>query len=247
MQPIYFLNPILPGSIKYIAHDSPVCLTISTGQERERERERERESFLEIGAGSGVFAKLVKDSNRFSRCIVVEPSPCLAESCRENGLDVIEKPIEEIDDETVFSDVSLVGCFELLEHLINPVAFVKKMYSLLPRGGILCLTTPNGLGFDILELKEKSTTLGLTHINLFNPKSLALMLENIGFTILDIATPGILDVDLVYRYYAKDSVSSQESWLKHFLLTGTDEMKQAFQGFLASSNQSSHMWAVCRK
>ena len=206
-------------------------------------------NFIEIGAGSGMFSELVKESKKFSRCLVVEPSPYLAESCRQKGLDVIEKSIENVSlsENEYFSDVVLAGCFELLEHLLNPAIFVKKIYSVLPPGGLFCLSTPNGRGFDILELKEKSTTLGLTHVNLFNPESLTLLLEQTGFKVLEISTPGRLDVDLVYREFKADGIEKNNSWLRHFLLTATDGMKEELQQVLINTKQSSHMWAICQK
>lgn len=205
-------------------------------------------NFIEIGAGSGMFSELVKESQIFSRCIAIEPSPHLAESCRKKGLDVIEKSIEDISHENnIFADITLAGCFELLEHLLDPVTFVKKIYSVIPPGGLFCLTTPNGRGFDILELKEKSTTLGLTHVNLFNPESLTLLLEQAGFNVLEVSTPGQLDVDLVNREFKSDGISKNDSWLRHFLLTSTDADKKKLQQFLVETNQSSHMCAICQK
>ena len=206
-------------------------------------------SFIEIGAGSGMFAELVKESRVFTRCVAIEPSPHLAESCRRKGLEVIERGIENISlrENEAFTDIAIVGCFELLEHLLDPMTFVKKIYSILPPGGLFCLSTPNGRGFDILELKEKSTTLGLTHVNLFNPGSLSLLLEWAGFEVLEISTPGRLDVDLVYREFKIDETTLNDSWLRHFLLTSTDAMKEKLQHFLQSTMQSSHMWAICQK
>lgn len=203
--------------------------------------------FLEIGAGSGIFTKVVKDSGVFSRCMAVEPNPACARSCRDNGIAVIEKPIELVEDAEAFAQVSLVGCFEVLEHLVDPAAFLARVHALLPDGGMFCLTTPNGLGFDILELQEKSTTLGIAHVHLFNPESLSGLLGNVGFTVLEIATPGTLDVDLVERGYRENGVPATHSWLSHILLNGNDAAKNALQNFLVSNRQSSHMWAICVK
>lgn len=203
--------------------------------------------FIEVGAGSGDYAAYVNNSKCFKKCIVIEPCPELAQKCRENNLTVIEKPVEDVTLEDEFENIGIVGCFEVIEHLLNPDKFLRRVYDILPVGAQLCLTTPNGLGFDILELHNKSSTLGLTHIHLFNPYSLAKLLKSIGFKIIDLITPGILDVDLVEREYKKSEISSHHSWLANFILNADTQQKDNLQKFLLDNKQSSHMWVIAEK
>lgn len=204
--------------------------------------------FLEIGAGSGVFSELVKKRNIFSKIICIEPNPELARSCREKNIDVvIEDAVENIYDSKLFINVSLACCFEVLEHLYNPFEFIKKVYSLLPDEGIFCLTTPNGMGIDILELGSESTTLGLTHINIFNPNSILSLLTESGFKIMNISTPGKLDVDLLTEGYIKNDMNIYDGWLQNIALGENNDLKLLLQDFIIKNNQSSHMWAICQK
>lgn len=106
---------------------------------------------------------------------------------------------------------------------------------------MLTLTTPNGFGFDVLELQGLSTTLGFTHINLLNSKSLEMLLSQTGFEVVEICTPGLLDVDFVYRAYSDKNCLSRHGWLKNFLLSADDNTKCKMQEFLIDTNQSSHM------
>ena len=59
------------------------------------------------------------------------------------------------------------------------------------------LTCPNGKGFDIETLGVISDTVDHEHLNYFNQKSLAELLENTGLEVLESFTPGVLDADLV--------------------------------------------------
>lgn len=209
----------------------------------------QRGDYVEIGAGSGAFAALVQETGFFGRVIAIEPNADCAADCRQKGLDVLEQSVEQVD-LALLQKAQLIACFETLEHLTEPANFIQTLFDKMPAGALLVLTTPNGLGFDIQELGAHSTTLGWTHVHLFNPISLAALLRKSGFSVLDVLTPGILDVDLVARAYEKQKQSQElppRGWLENLLL-GTDEKaKDDFQQFLCAHGMSSHMWAVARK
>lgn len=88
--------------------------------------------------------------------------------------------------------------FELMEHLFDPVSFLKKTYTLLKHGGYLYITIINGKGFDILLLWEKSKSIAPPHhLNLFNPQPLKHLMESIGFEVIEVLTSSKLDWDIV--------------------------------------------------
>ena len=53
-------------------------------------------SLLEVGAGFGTFCSELKSRDVFKKVVAVEPTPDLAETCRTKGIDVIEKPVEDV-------------------------------------------------------------------------------------------------------------------------------------------------------
>lgn len=204
-------------------------------------------AILEIGAGFGTFCGEVKRRNVFTRVVAVEPTPDLAKTCRERGLEVIEKPVEQIQlDAAELFDV--VASFEVIEHLFAPADFVGHMTRLLRPGGIMMLACPNGQGFDIETLGTASNTVDHEHLNYFNPKSLAGLLAQRGLEILESFTPGKLDADLVRnKILAGEFDVSKQPFLKRILVDEWEHLGGAFQEFLIQQGLSSNMWVVARK
>ena len=93
--------------------------------------------------------------------------------------------------------ISVIASFEVIEHLYHPIEFIQWCRESLGENGHLLLTCPNISGFDTSILGVLSDSVDHEHLNLFTPKSLSLLLENNGFSIEELTTPGELDVDIV--------------------------------------------------
>ena len=205
-----------------------------------------RGTLLEVGAGFGTFCEEIKRLQRFARVIGVEPTPDLAEGCRKRGLEVIEKPIEQVDPASLTVDV--VASFEVIEHLFAPHDFVQNCYRVLNPGGLLVLSCPNVKGFDVALLREKSSTVDCEHLNLFHPASLSHLLKRSGFDVLETSTPGQLDAELVRKEVLAGRFSLEgRPFLQRILIDEWDRNCDGFQRFLVESGMSSHMWIVARK
>lgn len=201
---------------------------------------------LEVGPGFGGFAQTAKESGIFKEITVIEPTPELADACRTRGLKVIQKRVEDIDPNEVES-VSALVCFEVVEHLFAPKRFFTQAKRLLPSGGLLVVSCPNGLGFDIATLGPLSDAVDTEHVNLFNPASLKNILECEGFTDISIVTPGLLDAELVRKSALAGDYVINDPFMKRILLDEWEELGAPFQEFLARNNLSSHMWAFAIK
>jgi hypothetical protein len=118
---------------------------------------------------------------------------------------------------------------------------------LLEKNGILIITCPNVKGFDIQVLKEASNTIDAEHLNYFHPDSLALLLENEGFTVIDKQTPGVLDADLVRNKVLDEEFTLDDSFLRTILIDRWDELHLPFQAFLQNNLLSSNMLLVAQK
>ena len=207
----------------------------------------ETDVLVEVGPGFGTFCEEMLATQFFRKVLAIEPTPALAESCRKRGITVVEQPVEEVD-ATALPDVNVVACFEAIEHLFDPIAFVQSCYRILAPGGLLVLTCPNGEGFEVLELGVNSDTVDAEHLNYFNPSSLSQLVQRAGFATLEVSTPGRLDADIVRKRAADGRWGEGRSpFLRRVLVEEWDMLGEAFQDFLASHNLSSHMWLVARK
>lgn len=205
-----------------------------------------RGTILEVGAGFGIFCEEMVRANFFHRVIGIEPTPDLAETCRRRGLEIIEKPVEQV--ELGQGTVDVVANFEVIEHLFAPRAFLEQCRDLLTAGGVFITTCPNGLGFDIAAMGPLSSAVDNEHLNLFNPDSLAGLLESCGFEVIEKQTPGQLDAELVRKQALAGAFDlSAQPLLKRILLDEWDRLGGAFQRFLSDNQLSSNMLLVAKK
>ena len=204
-----------------------------------------RGTLLEIGPGFGTFAAVATQSGRFERVIAVEPTPEMAAACRARGVEVIERRIEDIS-ATELSAADVIVSFEGIEHLFDPKDLVRQAARLLKPGGLLVLSCPNGLGFDICMLGAGSQAVDAEHVNLFNPQSLAGLLEVSGFAVLETTTPGRLDTEIV-RDAALAGAASLDPFMHRVLVEEWDRLGWPFQQFIAANGLSSHMWIAARR
>jgi 2-polyprenyl-3-methyl-5-hydroxy-6-metoxy-1,4-benzoquinol methylase len=203
-------------------------------------------TLLEVGAGFGTFCEEMRGVGAFEQVIAIEPNPGLAESCRRRGIDVIEEPIEQVTLEQGHADV--IASFEVLEHLFCPRDFLEKCARLLQPGGMFIVTCPNVKGFDIVILRELSTSVDIEHLNYFHPESLSLLVQSSGFDVLEVQTPGRLDAELVRKKVLSGEFDlGNQRFLKQILIDKWEQVGEAFQEFLAGNQLSSHMWLVARR
>lgn len=203
-------------------------------------------TIAEVGAGFGIFCDEIKKSGMFNRVIAIEPNPSLARNCRERGVETLEQPFDQVDIENGSLDV-LAG-YEVIEHLFDPRAFLRKCHALLAPGGLLVISCPNSAGFDALVLGENWGSFDLGHLNLFNLDSLSALLQACGFRVIERATPGKLDAELVRKEVLAGACDlGEQPFLKEILIHRWQEVGAEFQRFLSDNLLSSHMVFAAQK
>jgi 2-polyprenyl-3-methyl-5-hydroxy-6-metoxy-1,4-benzoquinol methylase len=198
---------------------------------------------VEVGAAQGLFCEEITKLDIFDEIIAVEPTPELAKECRGLGLTTIESPWEQVQLNT---PAKLIANFEVIEHLYDPAAFLKWCFKNLVDDGFLILTCPNIAGFEAMILGQESSILEHEHLNLFNPDSLSLLLKKCGFSVLEVATPGELDVELVQSCLDEKRITTEEIG-PFFLQCINEENASVFQTFLKDAKLSSNMMLVAKK
>jgi SAM-dependent methyltransferase len=199
----------------------------------------------DIGAGFGIFLEEFRKINPNNKLVAIEPSVEMAKICSSKGFSVIEDLIENIDESIYQFDVLI--SFELFEHLFNPKEFALKIKKLLKPGGILILTTLNGLGFDIQILWEKSKSVSPPHhLNFFNPNSLNILFSECGFSEVEVSTPGVLDWSILEGGIVNKEFDADRIW-KTIVSIGSDAAKADLQSWISNNGFSSHMRLIAKK
>lgn len=197
---------------------------------------------IDIGGGYGIFAEEFKKITS-KNVTVVEPGPLLAEVCRNKGLPVIEAFLEDVQIDELPRGHKAFVSFELFEHLHEPSAFVRSLMHLMDKGDLFIFTTLSGLGVDIQALWEDSKSVSPPHhLNFFNPYSVRLLLEGLGLEVLEVTTPGKLDISIMSN---SASQIKDRFWAK-FIQFADEQQKDKCQSWLASSGWSSHMMTIAK-
>ncbi|MGD2124855.1 MAG: class I SAM-dependent methyltransferase [Desulfobacteraceae bacterium] len=203
-------------------------------------------TIVEVGAGFGIFCEEIQNTGVFEKIMAIEPTPKLAESCRKRGVEVIEKPVEQVHLDQERIDV--VASFEVIEHLFSPRDLLMSCARILSPGGLLVISCPNIRGFDLLILNEVADTITPEHLNYFHPESIKTLVAACGFEPLEVNTPGKLDAEIVRKKVLAGKFNlNGMPFLHYILLDEWDRFGATFQAFLSANGLSSHMWLTARK
>jgi 2-polyprenyl-3-methyl-5-hydroxy-6-metoxy-1,4-benzoquinol methylase len=200
---------------------------------------------VDLGAGSGAFALSLKETAFFNEVIAVDLNLECHEVCKKNGLSSLQGSIEDLEQ----NSVDFLTMNDMIEHLFDPKEFLKQCHAALTTGGYLSIACPNGEGFDFKIMKDQ--TVNLTppeHLNYFNPFSIELLLESVGFEAVSITTPGMLDTQIVTREVQENQLDlSHDQYLEHLLFNTNEATIANFQEFLKQNCLSSHMLVFAKK
>ena len=147
---------------------------------------------LDVGCYDGTISQAIKAAgNDVYGC---ETSPVAARMAREKGITVAECDLEAAEWPALGRRFDVIFAGEVIEHIFDTDAFLKKLYGLLEDGGSLILTTPNiaSLGRRLLLLCGMNPLVETTargddagHIRYFTMRSLVTLLEENGFAVRD--------------------------------------------------------------
>ncbi len=136
---------------------------------------------------------------------------------------------------------------ESLDRVDDPSALLRAVAQRLASGGLVFVTALVCSGFDM-------TVLGLRNLYLYPPdrtncfslRGLELLMSRAGFTLLEVSTPGVLDVEIV-RAHLHHDLAILLSTFERQLSDADDETRAAFQNFLQQNRMSSFARIVGRK
>ncbi len=145
-----------------------------------------RSTALEIGTGTGVFLQTLGDAG-FATLVGIEPSRAAIDAApaaiRPSILEGIFNPTD-----FAAGSLSLICCFQTLEHVPNPHALTQAAFNLLAPGGLLAFVTHNRSALLNRLLGRRSPIIDVEHLQLFNPDSITYLLHGAGFADVNVSS-----------------------------------------------------------
>ena len=151
---------------------------------------------LEIGCGEGYGIKEL--AGKSSRYIAVDKFETIIEESlmKSNNIEFHKMEIPPLSN-IASNSIDFVVTFQVIEHIVDDVFFLKEIYRVLKEGGKLLLTTPN---------KLMSLTRNPWHIREYNPVEMEDVLKTSFNTI---QVNGVYGSDKVMQYYNENRKSVQ--------------------------------------
>lgn len=156
---------------------------------------------MDIGAGCGSFLDFVKGAAE--KIIAVEPSDAYREIMEVKGFLTFayagqaQKEWKE--------KVDIITSFDVIEHVENPIDFLKDVFILLKKGGKGIIGTPTDAPVmrKILGgIYEKQLLYSTQHLWIFSDKSLKFMAETMGFQSIKV------------KYFQRYGIGNLMGWLR---------------------------------
>lgn len=189
---------------------------------------------MEVTTPPSDFTALLKDSGAFKEVLVADEMGLVMERRGTKGANRNET-------------VQVAVLLESLDRSDDPTALLQAVAGCLTEGGLLFVTALVCSGFDMALLGLRNLYLyPPDRTNCFSLRGLELLLSHAGFTLLEVSTPGVLDVEIV-QAHVNHGTAVPLSTFEQELLNADEETHSAFQEFLQQGRLSSFARIVGRK
>ncbi len=159
-----------------------------------------KKKVIEIGCGRGDFLKYLKGKKIKAKG--VEFDSHLVQVCKRKQLDVVYGNID--DKKLKYYDLCVM--FDVLEHLTDPVKYLKKITKTLKKNSYLVFYTPNikSMGFELMNEKQ-NLIYPFHHLSFFDKKSIKYLAKKLNMKIISYETYGLDLIDYFLYKEKKDN------------------------------------------
>ena len=152
------------------------------------EKYRKTGNLLDVGCGIGYF--LVEAKKRGWNVYGTEFTQSAIDICNNKGIETNIGILNPNNYNNVEFDV--VTSFEVIEHINNPNEDLQNIYSILRKGGLFYITTPNFNSLNRFYLKENWNVIEYPeHLAYYTKKTLKNLMQKNGFKTISNKSTGI--------------------------------------------------------
>ncbi|PPR33129.1 MAG: Ubiquinone biosynthesis O-methyltransferase [Alphaproteobacteria bacterium MarineAlpha6_Bin5] len=202
------------------------------------EKKFKKKKVIDVGAGAGTFLNIIKKHS--SQTIAIEPASFWHNYLKKKHLtfsyadDLIKKNIK----------ADIVVSFDVIEHIDDPIKFLKDIKNILNKNGIAYIATPNynDILMNLIPNTFSQFNFRTAHTLYFNEKSIKFFLKKAGIKKYKI------------NYYHEMDFSNLLVWLKDKKPSGLNKLKifnDSFEKFyisyLEKKKLSSHLWVEIKR
>jgi 2-polyprenyl-3-methyl-5-hydroxy-6-metoxy-1,4-benzoquinol methylase len=153
-------------------------------------------AYLDVGCSTGFVVEAARD--RGWRAVGIDLNSSAVGFGRARGLDLRVASLEDAGFELASFDA--ISLFDVLEHLLHPIASLTACLELLRPGGVVYLYVPNYDSASRLLMGADAHFIWPTHhLNYYTPVTLSDLLERHGVTVELVQTEGLDFVDYIWQ------------------------------------------------
>jgi SAM-dependent methyltransferase len=143
-----------------------------------------RTGLLDVGCGSGFVLELARDRG-WQAIRGVEPS---TEAIAEADPAVRPAIVQDVLREGLFEAESFdaVTLFQVLDHIPEPVAFLRECVRILRPGGAILALNHNVTAWSARILGERSPIIDVEHTYLYSPETMRRIFRQVGFEVVTV-------------------------------------------------------------
>ena len=161
-------------------------------------------NILDVGCGNGSFVDAAMNEGYSIKGI--ELSQTAVDIAQGFGLPV--RNLDFFSREIEQSSYDVLSMFEVIEHLPEPIQFLKRAEHVVKRGGLVYLTTPNFNSLDRKLIGKRWSVIGQEHLTYFTPASLIKAIST--YTGLEV-------IHLETRNLSGELIAYFSNFVRHFL------------------------------
>lgn len=195
-------------------------------------------TIADFGSGGGSFLDACKGLS--SRTIAIEPSKLFHHHLAKKhtvfsyGPELVKSAIK----------VDVATSFDVIEHVTNPVLYLKDVFKTLDEKGILYLMTPNynDILRDLISSDFNVFDFRTAHLFYFTAESIEFTLKQAGFSKIDV------------NFHHKRDMSNLLGWMRDRRPTGNNSLKifdddfnYNFKKYIEKLGKSSHLFVSAKK